>query len=92
MKRIEALTQSQLDSFVPIPGGGGFLIPEGIEIYEKPIRKDELKDIIKAKETEFALLVEPTNNELIEWGKLLHPYHQAKEELKALKDELKSLK
>jgi len=70
---------------------GNFFIPEGYEIYrvidEKQKRIDEINkqlDIIYES-------VKPSDEELIEFGKMYHPYYDELMTKQMLEDELKTL-
>lgn len=62
-------------------------MPDGYKI-EKYKTKDELDDEIKAKIKELESEKEPDDNELIDYGKIDHPYYRNLELIEQLKKEL----
>jgi len=64
---------------------GNYLIPENIKIYiEEDAETKRLKRIVKI-ETELTKIKEPNEKELIQEGKMMHPYYMLNEELEYLK-------
>lgn len=71
-------------------------VPEGHEIVKdtetgawviRPVesKADKIAARIATLETELAGMTEPTDQELIEEGKMMHPYYMVKEEIEMLK-------
>ena len=64
---------------------GNYQIPEHIEIYIKEDPEVLKQERIIELENELLQMDEPTDQELIEEGKMMHPYYMLEEELKRLK-------
>jgi len=67
---------------------GNIIIPDGFEIYIKEDVEEKRKIEIKQLEEELARMKEPSDKELIEEGKLMHPYYVIKNDIEYLKNEL----
>ena len=65
---------------------GNVIIPEGYEIYMKEDPEEIKAQRIAELEAELNSTPEPTTEELIEEGKMMHPYYHLKMELKYLKN------
>ena len=64
---------------------GNFLIPDHIEIYIKEDPAVLRANRIAELEKELATMTEPSNEELIELGKMGHPYYSIIDELNILR-------
>lgn len=64
---------------------GNYLIPEGIEIYIKETPEEVKVNRIKELEKELSKMTEPTEQELIEEARVMHPFYMNKLELEILK-------
>ena len=67
---------------------GNLLVPETLEIYQKPTKAEILQAEITRLETELASMEVPTDAELIEEGKMIHPYYHIIEQLEYHKKQL----
>ena len=64
---------------------GNYIVPEGITIYIEESQEEKLQQRILEIENEMAALGEPTDKELIEMGRVQHPYYMLQAELESLK-------
>jgi hypothetical protein len=74
---------------------GNYLVPEGFEIYRVPTPEEaKAQRIVEIQEqiAGFESMVAPSEAELIEMGKMMHPYFQEKRKIDSLKNELEGLK
>ena len=76
----EDLANLQYDS------DGNIIIPEGFEIYIKENPEDKRLKRIAELELELEGMTEPTDEELIEEGKMMHPYYMLVQELEYMKN------
>ena len=67
---------------------GNIIIPEGYEIYIKDDPETIRLERIAELEKQLNEITEPTNEELIEEGKMMSLWHITKDELNVLKGEL----
>ena len=84
--RIYSITAEQLAGFEATKGGG-LIVPDTFEMYIVPSQEDMRKQRITELEAELAQMGEPTSEELIQEGKMMHPYYMLVDELKRLKEE-----
>ena len=68
---------------------GNYIIPDGIKIYIEEDPEELNKKRIAELEIELESIVEPTEEELIEEGRMMHPYYVMTMELEMLKNQLK---
>lgn len=68
---------------------GNIIIPEGFEIYIKEDPEIKRQEKIEELEKELLNWDEPTEQELIEEGKINHPYYMLLRDLEMLKNKLK---
>ena len=66
-------------------------VPEDIEIYKVPTRLERLHAERERLEKQLEGMKEPSDEELIEEGRMMHPYYFDKEELKRVEAEIKKL-
>ena len=73
-----------------IDENGNYIIPDGIKIFieEKPEEKIQL---LRSKIEQMESVPEPTDQELMDLGKTIHPYYMERIQLETLKLELNSL-
>jgi len=60
-------------------------LPEGYEIVKKPDPNQAILDEIARLEEQLAQMSEPTMEELIEFGKMFHPYYQTINQINELR-------
>ena len=84
--RIYAITAEQLAGFESTKGGG-LIVPDTFEVYVVPSQEDLRKQRITELEAELAQMEEPTSEELVEAGRMMHPYYMLFQELAILKSE-----
>ena len=65
---------------------GNILIPEGFEIFIKQDPEELRLNRIAELEAELQKLTEPTDEELIQEGKMMHPFFRCKDDIKMLKE------
>ncbi len=68
---------------------GNYIIPEGITIYLSESGEEQLARRVMELQERLAGEVEPTEQELIDMGKIDHPYYQLNEELENLLNDQK---
>ena len=84
--RLYALTKEQLSTFL-LQEDGTLLVPDTFEVYIVPSAEDLRKQRICELEAELAQMGEPTQEEPVEAGKMMHPYYMLVDELKRLREE-----
>jgi len=67
---------------------GNVIVPEGYELVKKPDPKQAILDEITQLESMLADIKEPSNEELIELGKMHHPYYDLQNRLQLLNEQL----
>lgn len=67
---------------------GNIIIPDGIEIYIKEDPNEVLRVRIAELEEQVKLMVEPKDEELIELGRMMHPFYQMQRDLEMLKNQI----
>ena len=82
--RIYSITAEQLAGFESTKGGG-LIVPDTFEVYIVPSPEDLRKQRITELEAELAQMGEPTQEELVEAGRMMHPYYMLVQELETLK-------
>ena len=82
--RIYSITAEQLAGFESTKGGG-LIVPDTFEVYIVPSQEDLRKQRITELEAELAQMGEPTSEELVEAGRMMHGYFTLKGELDNLK-------
>lgn len=65
---------------------GNYIIPEGFEIYIKETAEDRKAAQIAELEKALEGMSEPSDAELIEEGRMMHPYFMMRDELDMLKN------
>ena len=70
---------------------GQIIIPDGYELYKVPTRLERLHAERERLEKQLEGMKEPPDEELIEEGRMMHPYYFDKEELKRVEAEIKKL-
>jgi len=73
---------------------GNYLVPEGFEIYKIPTAEEvRLQRIaeLQAQIDQIQLMPEPSDQEYLEFGKMMHPYRTEKMRLEMLNQELNTL-
>ena len=84
--RIYSITAEQLAGFESTKGGG-LIVPDTLEVYIVPSAEDLRKQRITELEAELAQMGEPTSEELVEAGRMMHPFYMLVDELKRLREE-----
>ena len=84
--RLYTLTKEQLSTFL-LDDNGNMIVPDTFEVYIVPSREDLRKQRVAELEEQLATMTEPTEEELIQEGKMMHGYFTLKEELDNLKQE-----
>lgn len=84
--RVYNITLEQLTTFSK-QKDGSLLLPDTFELYIVPSREDLRKERITQLEAELKAMPEPTPEELVEAGKMMHPYYMLVDEIKMLKGE-----
>lgn len=69
---------------------GNYIVPDGFEIYRTATKEEQMQPILD-EIAKIEAMVEPTDAELIEWGKINHPYYHDRQMLIFLRDELNSI-
>ena len=69
---------------------GNYIVPDGYEIYKTPTKEEQMQPILD-EIARIEAMVEPTDEELIEWGKINHPYYHDWQMLVFLRDEINSI-
>ena len=80
----EDLANLELDS------EGNYIVPDGFEIYRMPTKEEQMQPILD-EIAKIEAMVEPTDAELIEWGKINHSYYHDRQMLVFFRDELNSI-
>ena len=73
-----------------VDSDGNYIIPDGYEIYKIPTKEEQMQPIID-EIAKIEAMVEPTDAELIEWGKINHSYYHDRQMLVFFRDELNSI-
>lgn len=81
--RIYTITPQQLLGFDKMEDGT-LILPDTFELYIVPTAEDLKLERIAQLEAELANIAEPTQEELIESGKMMHPYYIIMNELTML--------
>ncbi len=84
--RIYTITPEQLTTFSK-QEDGSYLLPDTFELYIVPSQEDLRKERITQLEAELKAMPEPTPEELVEAGKMMHPYYMIVQELEMIKSE-----
>ena len=88
MQQITYINKEDLDNLEQNPDGT-YKVPDGFIIY---LKSDQQKiENIQAEIARIEGQVEPSDAELIEWGKNHHPYYHDRQMLIFLRDELNSV-
>jgi len=69
---------------------GNYLVPEGFEIYRLPSKEDRIAELQKEIDN-INQMSEPSNDELIEIGKMMHPYYMEQQRKIMLIGEMEGL-
>jgi len=69
---------------------GNYLVPEGFEIYRLPSKEDRIAELQKEIDS-ISEMSEPSNEELIEIGKMMHPYYMEQQRKIMLIGEMEGL-
>lgn len=85
-ERIYTITPEQLLGFTKSEDGG-LVIPDSFEVYIVPTAEDLRAQRVAELEAQLATLTEPTEEQLIQEGKMTHPYYMLVDELIMLKSE-----
>ena len=80
----EDLASLELDS------EGNYIVPDGFEIYRTATKEEQMQPILD-EIARIEAMVEPTDEELIEWGRINHSYYHDRKMLPFLRDELNSI-
>ena len=64
---------------------GNYIVPEHIELYLVPTPEERKQAEIEELETQFNEMTEPTDEELIDEGKMVHPYYDLQQRINYLK-------
>jgi vacuolar-type H+-ATPase subunit I/STV1 len=86
--------KSIMISAMQINKSGEFIIPKGYELYKVPTAEEVKSQRIaelKAQIDQIQLMPEPTDEELIQMGRMMHPYYQELMRLDMLNEEMKGL-
>ena len=89
MQQITYINKEDLDNLEQNPDGN-YIVPDGFEIYKTPTKEEQMQPILD-EIARIEAMVEPSNEELIEWGKINHPYYHDRQMLVFLRDELNSI-
>ena len=89
MQQITYINKEDLDNLEQNPDGN-YIVPDGFEIYKTPTKEEQMQPIID-EIARIEAMGEPTDAELIEWGKINHPYYHDRQMLIFLRDELNSI-
>ena len=68
---------------------GDYLVPEGYQIFKIESVEDRLSKRLLELEEQFKDYYEPTDDELIEEGRMMHPYYMLLGEINDIKKQLK---
>jgi len=93
MEKISFIYPSDLGG-LKTDANGNYLVPEGFEIYKVETPEEiRSKRIIEINEqiSSFESMVVPNDLELIELGKMMHPYFMEEQQVMMLKNELEGL-
>jgi hypothetical protein len=82
--RIYSFTADQLSKLEKAKDGG-VIIPEGFELYIVPSEEEARRRKIAELEKELAKMKPPSDKELIEYGKMISPYHMVLLEIETLR-------
>ena len=69
---------------------GNYIVPDGFEIYRMPTKEEQMQPILD-EIAKIEAMVEPTDAELIEWGKINHSYYHDRQMLVFFRDEINSI-
>jgi len=69
---------------------GNYLVPEGFEIYKLPSKEERIAELQKEIDS-ISEMAEPSNEELIEMGKMMHPYYMEQQRKIMLEGEMEGL-
>ncbi len=69
---------------------GNYLVPEGFEIYRVPSKEDRIAELQKEIDN-INQMSEPSNEELLEIGKMMHPYFLEQQRIIMLIGEMEGL-
>ena len=69
---------------------GNYIVPEGFEIYRVPTKQEKIAEL-QEKLDKIELGEEPSDDELIELGKMQHPYYMLLQEREMLQREIDKL-
>ena len=87
--KISYIYPEDLES-LELDANGNYIVPDGFEIYKTPTKEEQMQPIID-EIARIEAMGEPTDAELIEWGKINHPYYHDRQMLVFLRDELNSI-
>jgi len=90
--KLSVIPESELASFTGKLGE--MIIPEGYELYKIPTAEEvRLQRIaeLQAQIDQIQLMPEPSDQEYLEFGKMMHPYRTEKMRLEMLNQELNTL-
>jgi prefoldin subunit 5 len=90
MEKISFIYPSDLGSLKQ-DDKGNFLVPEGFEIYRVESKAEQIEMLQKEIENINTIPV-PSNDELIEMGKTIHPYYMEQQRKAILESKIKELK
>jgi len=68
--------------------GGDLVIPDGYELYKVPTRREKIQARIKQLQQELGKMKKPTDQQLIQEGRMMHPFYMMSEELEYLRKEI----
>jgi len=60
---------------------GQIQIPDGYELYKVPTRKEKIQSRISQLTKDLEKMKEPSQQDLIEVGRMMHPYYSITEEI-----------
>ena len=83
-QRITTLSATEFKS----DKAGNLIVPDGWELYKVPTKQERIQAEITRLEKELEGMKEPTREELIEEGKMMHPYFYTLEQLEYYKSQL----
>ena len=87
--KISYIYPEDLES-LELDANGNYIVPDGFEIYRTATKEEQIQPILD-EIAKIEAMVEPTDEELIEWGKINHPYYHDRQMLVFLRDELNSI-
>ena len=92
MEKITSLSSEEFSKFSVDKKTGNVLVPEGYELRKVETKEEKINKAILGLEQQMSEINPPTNEELIEEGKMLNYYYRLSDELLYLQEEKNKLK